>query len=145
MQIYPSKHDASAFQKKSGDLKHLIAECLEEQERERWLWRRCASSCVFLLFLLSVTMNAIAVYIIYFKHNPHSCVPIKVMALNCWGRPESQFKAERMQAIAAVVSKAKHDIYLLEELWLERDHSTIRESLPKGYTMTEFRALGPML
>jgi hypothetical protein len=66
------------------------------------------------------------------------------MSLNTWGKPAqfgSEYKTERMQGIAAEVSKGAYDIYLLEELWMEPDYYTVRGSIPKGYYMTEFRGL----
>jgi len=98
---------------------------------------------LFALILIAIG-HGLAIYYIYFKCHSHNCLPIKVMALNCWGMPAafgSQFKTERMQGIAAEVSKAEYDIYLLEELWMEPDYYTVRASVPKGYVMTEFRGL----
>ena len=66
------------------------------------------------------------------------------MSLNTWGMPSalgSEYKQQRMKAIAAEVNKAAYDIYLLEELWMENDYWTVRAGVPKGYNMTEFRGL----
>ena len=73
-----------------------------------------------------------------------SCMDIKIMSLNTWGMPMnfgSQFKPERMTAIAKEVSKGNFDIYLLQELWMEADHNEIAASIPKNYSITGFRQL----
>ena len=62
---------------------------------------------------------------------------LKIMALNTWGMPASlgsYDKTDRMKAIGEHIGKAEHDIYLLEELWMRGDHSTIKSKIPEGYT-----------
>lgn len=46
-----------------------------------------------------------------------------------------------MKAIANEIHKGHHDIYLLEELWMEPDHNTIAAHIPPGYFVTGFRQL----
>ena len=66
------------------------------------------------------------------------------MSLNTWGMPGSlgsEFKTQRMAAIAEEVSKGDFDVYLLEELWMQPDHETIAASIPNNYSITGFRQL----
>ena len=68
------------------------------------------------------------------------------MSLNTWGMPEklgSEFKTQRMNAIAKEISKGEFDIYLLEELWMQPDHETIAKNIPANYSITGFRELAP--
>ncbi len=68
------------------------------------------------------------------------------MSLNTWGMPEklgSEFKTQRMNAIAKEISKATFDVYLLEELWMQPDHTTIANAIPANYSITAFRQLAP--
>ena len=50
----------------------------------------------------------------------------------------SQFKEERMKAIADEVSKGEYDLYLFQEVWMEDDYKMIMESMPKKYHITNF-------
>ena len=71
---------------------------------------------------------------------------LQVMSLNTWGMPEklgSEFKTQRMNAIAKEISKGEFDIYLLEELWMQPDHETIAKKIPANYSITGFRQLAP--
>ena len=71
---------------------------------------------------------------------------MKVMSLNVWGLPErygGKLKEERINAIARQVSRGSFDVYLLQELWMEKDHAKIVASLKKGYYMTGFRQFTP--
>ena len=68
------------------------------------------------------------------------------MSLNVWGLPErygGKLKEERINAIARQVSRGSFDVYLLQELWMEKDHAKIVASLKKGYYMTGFRQFTP--
>jgi len=93
--------------------------------------------------------HGLAVYFIYFKDywtcdDEATCLPFRVMSLNTWGMPArlgSQYKTERMKAIAEELSKAEYDLYLFEELWMRGDYKTIRAGVPEGYHMTEYSAL----
>ena len=151
MNFFRRRTDASAYPEISNDHEHLVQDDEEGESRGSTSSRIC--QCVksnkrFLLFLLAVTLiligNGIAIYLVHFRCNTSNCLPLKVMSLNTWGMPAtfgSEYKTERMKGIAAEVSKAAYDIYLLEELWMEGDYYTVRGSLPKGYYMTEFRGL----
>ena len=71
------------------------------------------------------------------------------MSFNVWGLPKapildlvgysSQYKKERMEAIAKEVSKGEYDVYLFQELWTEKDYKVIKAHLPDGYHMTNFQ------
>ena len=43
-----------------------------------------------------------------------------------------------MEAIAEEVSKGEYDLYLFQELWLEKDYKTIQDSLPTDYEITDY-------
>ena len=76
--------------------------------------------------------------------NESKCKDLRVLSLNTWGMIEllgSEFREERMNAIAKVISKGEFDVYLLQELWMKKDHHIIESQLPKGYSMTGFRQL----
>ena len=50
------------------------------------------------------------------------------MSFNTWGMPAtfgSEFKQERMKAIGEEIAKEEFDLYLLEELWMQPDHTLI--------------------
>ena len=53
----------------------------------------------------------------------------------------SVLKTQRMEAIAEEISKGDFHVYLLEELWMERDHEIIAASIPTNYSITSFRQL----
>ena len=157
MWIFRRRHDASAYPEIDDDTEHLVDDVVVRQSRPRQAVSSCCrqagSFCCshkrFLLFLtalaLIITGHGIAYYFVYVRCNPGDCLAIKVMTLNCWGMPAtfgSQFKAERIKAIAEEVKKAEYDLYLLEELWMEPDYYTVRDSVPEGYHMTNFRGSG---
>lgn len=48
-----------------------------------------------------------------------------------------------MEGVAEMVSRAGHDLYLFEELWMKEDHDRIRRRLPEGYHMTGFFETSP--
>lgn len=108
-------------------------------KRHRW--------CLGLLFVLFLILmgHGLAIYFIYIRCNAdNGCMKVTMMALNTWGMPAffgSKFKTERMKAIADVVKEGEFDIYLFEELWMQPDHTTIANAVPKGYYMTQFREL----
>jgi endonuclease/exonuclease/phosphatase family metal-dependent hydrolase len=101
------------------------------------------SACILSIAVVALCL-AIGIYYHRIRCTPSNCVPIKVMSLNTWGMPEnfgSQYKTERMKAIAEEVAKANYDLYLFQELWMQPDYWTIRSVVPEGYYMTEFRDL----
>ena len=148
MSFFRRRHDP--YPEISSDREHLVDN--DDSEASGLRSRRIVSCCMsykrFILFLFALLVivvgHTIAIYYIYFKCHSSNCLPIKVMSLNCWGMPESlgsQFKKDRIAAIGTEVNKAEYDIYLLEELWMEPDYYVVREKVPKGYFMTEFRGL----
>ena len=50
----------------------------------------------------------------------------------------SQYKDERMSAIGKIVSKGEYDLYLFQELWIQKDYETIKASVPEGFQMTNY-------
>ena len=50
----------------------------------------------------------------------------------------SQYKDERMKAIAKEVSRGKYDLYLFQELWIQEDYDTIKASVPEGFQITNY-------
>lgn len=123
-----------------SDRAHLLEEddarnsgCVARVKRHKW--------CVIISAMLVAILlgHAIAVFFLYFQCSSLNCVGLKLMTLNTWGMPGSlgsQFKTERMAAIADEISKGEKDLYLLEELWMRPDHEVIRAKIPKGYHMT---------
>ena len=110
--------------------------------------RKCFGHKRLILFLTALLLIAIGhglvIYFIYFKCSSFNCSSLKVVALNAWGMPTllgSEYKAERMSAIADVVSQGDYDIFLLEELWMQPDHEAIEAKVPEGFSMTGFRQL----
>ena len=64
---------------------------------------------------------------------------LKVITLNTWGMPKtlgSEYKESRIKAIGDVVAKGDYDLFLLEELWMQPDHTTIASRVPAGYSVT---------
>ena len=73
-----------------------------------------------------------------------SDVDLKIMSFNVWGMPEiwgSTYKEERINGIAREISRGVFDVYLLQELWMEKDYYEIASSIPNGYFITGFRQL----
>eukprot|EP00095_Tigriopus_kingsejongensis_P002255 maker-scaffold478_size161223-snap-gene-0.27 protein:Tk02255 transcript:maker-scaffold478_size161223-snap-gene-0.27-mRNA-1 annotation:"neutral sphingomyelinase" len=105
-------------------------------------WRWCVG--IWIILACIILGHALSIYYIYFRCNHSNCVGVKVLTLNTWGMPASlgsQFKTERMKAIAQELSRGDHDIYLLQELWMNPDWNTLHAALPSGYYMTGFRDL----
>ena len=50
----------------------------------------------------------------------------------------SQYKDERMAAIGKELSKGEYDLYLFQELWIQKDYETIRASVPEGFQITNY-------
>ena len=67
------------------------------------------------------------------------------MSLNTWGMPAtfgSEFKEERMKAIGEEIAKGEFDLYLLEELWMQPDHTLIASNATSAnFSITGFRQL----
>ena len=104
--------------------------------------RRCSIFC--LTAFLVILAIGLTIYFGYY----HGIVTLKVFAFNVWGMPGGlggcKYKKERMAALANVIhSRVPYfDILLMEELWMEADHSTLANaSKAAGFYMTEFREL----
>ena len=74
-------------------------------------------------------------------------VELKILSYNLWGLPHiynSKYKSERISAFANKMKyrQPKFDILLLNELWMQHDHSLIQKAAQEaGLYMTEFRQL----
>ena len=134
---------ADSYPRIDSDRDQLINN--ENSSNRRWLKCGHPRLGLFLAIIgLIVLGHGLAIYFIYFRCSSYNCVGLKVIALNTWGMPAtfgSEYKPERMEAIADQVSKGDYDIFLLEELWLQPDHETIAAKIPKDYMMTGFRQL----
>merc|ERR550539_1454463 len=63
------------------------------------------------------------------------------MTYNTWGIPQaygSKDKDERMEKIGQLLARGDYDLVLLQELWMRKDHKTIKASLGPGLYMTEY-------
>ena len=74
------------------------------------------------------------------------CYGLNVVSLNIWGLSKftgfhdgSQYKPQRILAISDLVAKGDYDIFLLQEVWQQKDHNIIASKLPNGYHITGFR------
>jgi len=105
------------------------------REHRKGRYKTCL--IIFLLGLLALIVAITICYFLFFK----AVVPLRVMSLNVWGMPAkvgSEDKELRMKAIGEHIQKAEYDIYLLAELWMRPDHTTIRNLIPEDYFMTEY-------
>jgi len=97
--------------------------------------------CLAITFCLIVLGNFLAVYFVYY----HNSIALRVISLNAWGMPGGiggcKDKAERIKAIAKMVSEGQFDILALQELWMEADHTEIAKAVLEGYYITGFRQL----
>jgi len=108
-----------------------------EHATERTKGRHKTCLIIFLLGLLALTSAITICYFLFFK----TVVPLRVLSLNVWGMPAkvgSEDKELRIKAIGEYIQKAEYDIYLLAELWMRPDHTTIQNLIPEGYFMTEY-------
>jgi len=108
--------------------------------------KRCSIFCLVAFFVILAV--ALTIYFGYY----HGIVTLKVFAFNVWGMPGGlggcKYKKERMIALANVIQSGTpyFDILLMEELWMEADHSTLANaSKQAGFYMTEFRELASSL
>lgn len=110
----------------------------------RWKCCRHKRLVIFLSVLACIlAVHLVVIYFLYFC-SAFNCTSLKVTSLNTWGMPAtfgSQYKTERMAAIAEQVARGDYDVFLLEELWMEPDHTTIGAKVPEGFYMTGFRQL----
>ncbi|GAA6216799.1 sphingomyelin phosphodiesterase 2 isoform X1 [Lates japonicus] len=57
-------------------------------------------------------------------------VRVRVFSLNCWGiRYLSKHCCQRYDMIGDMLSKGEHDIVLLQEVWSEKDHLSLKKKL----------------
>lgn len=119
---------------------------LVETERPRRNW--CFGHSRLALFVTTLCLillgHGLAIYFIYFRCSSVNCSSLKVRSLNTWGMPAtlgSARKEDRMEGIGQTIAKGDYDVFLLEELWMEPDHTTIASHVPKDYFVTYFRQL----
>ena len=82
-------------------------------------------------------MYTINAYNFYWKN----VIGLSVMTYNTWGMPHtfgSKDKEERMEKIGQLLGRGDYDLVLLQELWMRKDHKTIKASLGPGLYMTEY-------
>jgi hypothetical protein len=53
----------------------------------------------------------------------------------------SEYKTLRMVGIGDEIAKADYDVFMLNELWMQADHTHIASRVPPGFSMTGFREL----
>nr|ADD24163.1 Sphingomyelin phosphodiesterase 2 [Lepeophtheirus salmonis] len=68
-------------------------------------------------------------------------IQLKIYSLNNWAIPGNQDKEERLKELRTVLRNESFDIFILQGLWMEYDHTSIREALPSDKSMTDFREL----
>ena len=80
-----------------------------------------------------------------------TCSELKVMSLNVWGLPkflvehargetrEDNFLQQRFEGIGQLVALGDYDIFLIQELWMRKQHDFINSKVPPGFSMTTFR------
>jgi len=108
---------------------------------------RHKKKCQFggLLGVLLILMGVgLATYFIYF----HDRTKLHVFEFNVWGMPGGmggcKYKAERMEALAELIKSRTpyFDIFLLAELWMQKDHQLLEEAAKNASLhMTGFRQL----
>lgn len=97
------------------------------------------------LFVLLVLLSiGLATYFIYF----YGRIRLHVFEFNVWGMPGGlggcKYKQQRMQALAELIRSRQpyFDIFMLEELWMQSDHTLLQEAAESvGLHMTGFRQL----
>jgi sphingomyelin phosphodiesterase 2 len=77
-----------------------------------------------------------------------SAMRLRVLSLNCWGVAYvpvmySEFRVERMHAVADHLAEADYDVVFLQEVWTESDRENIinrcRRKLP--YNVQFYRSV----
>ena len=70
---------------------------------------------------------------------------LKVFVLNTWGMPKRVFggldKELRMAAIGEHIANSDYDVVLLQEVWMNTDHTIIKDKLGNDWHMTGFEEL----
>ena len=99
----------------------------------------CGSKCWFLASLTTAVF--VGLFLSGYNYYWKDVVGIRVMSFNTWGIPAtfgSRDKERRMEKIGELLSKGEYDIILLEELWTQADHNTIKTAVADSYHMTEY-------
>ena len=62
--------------------------------------------------------------------------------LTIYNLSQPQDKDLRMAAIGQwIANDTKHDVFLLNDLWMRSDHEEVRKHIPKGRVRLEFESL----
>lgn len=66
-------------------------------------------------------------------------VSLRVFSLNCWGvRYMSKQVPKRYAMIGDLLSKAEHDIILLQEIWSEKDYLSLKQKLSSSHPYSHY-------
>lgn len=101
--------------------------------------RGCGAKCWFLTSLTTAVL--VGLFLAGYNYYWKDVVGIRVMSFNTWGIPAkfgSRDKEKRMDKIGEVLAWGEYDIILLEELWTQADHDTIKRAVSGSYHMTEY-------
>jgi len=101
--------------------------------------RGCGAKCWFLTSLTTAVL--VGLFLAGYNYYWKDVVGIRVMSFNTWGIPAtfgSRDKEKRMDRIGEVLAWGEYDIILLEELWTQADHDTIKRAVSSSYHMTEY-------
>jgi len=99
----------------------------------------CGGKCWFLTSLTTAVL--VGLFLAGYNYYWKDVVGIRVMSFNTWGIPAkfgSRDKEKRMDRIGEVLAWGEYDIILLEELWTQADHDTIKRAVSGSYHMTEY-------
>ena len=108
--------------------------------------RGCGAKCWFLVSLTTAVF--VGLFLAGYNYYWKDVVGIRVMSFNTWGIPAtfgSRDKERRMAKIGELLSWGEYDIILLEELWTQADHDTIKSSVSGSYYMTEYGDFNSLL
>lgn len=108
--------------------------------------RGCGAKCWFLASLTTAVF--VGLFLAGYNYYWKDVVGIRVMSFNTWGIPAtfgSRDKERRMAKIGELLSWGEYDIILLEELWTQADHDTIKSSVSGSYYMTEYGDFNSLL
>lgn len=101
--------------------------------------RGCGAKCWFLTSLTTAVL--VGLFLAGYNYYWKDVVGIRVMSFNTWGIPAtfgSRDKEKRMDRIGEILAWGEYDIILLEELWTQADHDTIKRAVSSNYHMTEY-------
>ena len=62
-----------------------------------------------------------------------------MISFNVWGLKGSKYQGKRINAIGNEIGKGDYDLYLLQELWMEKEYKTIKRKIPAGFQITDYK------